>query len=44
MSAQRLFVDNGVRVITGARENDPEKAVLSQLNGSLATGDNVCDH
>jgi hypothetical protein len=25
-------------------ETDPEKAVISHLNGVLVTGDNVCDH
>jgi len=42
--AQQLFGENGVKVIIGATESDPEKAVLDHLNGSLATGDNVCDH
>ncbi len=42
--AQQLFSENGVKVVIGATESDPEKAVLDHLNGSLATGDNVCDH
>jgi ATP-binding protein involved in chromosome partitioning len=42
--AQELFRQNNVTVITGAMESDPEKAVLSHLNGVLATGGNVCDH
>jgi predicted Fe-Mo cluster-binding NifX family protein len=44
MRAQSLFQQNGIRVIIGALENDPEKAVLSHLDGRLATGDNICDH
>ena len=42
--AQSLFRQNGIRVITGALESDPEKAVLGYLNGQLAVGDNICDH
>ncbi|MBN1367473.1 MAG: NifB/NifX family molybdenum-iron cluster-binding protein [Dehalococcoidales bacterium] len=44
MSAQNLFTNNGVTVVTGVMETDPEKAVLNHLNGNLATGSNVCDH
>jgi predicted Fe-Mo cluster-binding NifX family protein len=42
--AQEIFNQNGISVVLGALESDPEKAVLSHLNGMLATGDNVCDH
>jgi ATP-binding protein involved in chromosome partitioning len=42
--AQALFQENRINVIIGAMETDPEKAVLSYLNGSLATGGNICDH
>jgi len=42
--AQGLFQQNNINVITGVMESDPEKAVLSYLNGVLATGDNTCDH
>jgi len=42
--AQDIFQQNGIRVVLGALETDPEKAILSHLNGTLATGDNVCDH
>jgi len=44
MSAQNLFQQKGVKVVLGALESDPEKAVLNYLNGRLATGGNVCDH
>ena len=39
-----LLEQNGITVVLGAMESDPEKAVLSYLNGDLAIGDNVCDH
>jgi ATP-binding protein involved in chromosome partitioning len=42
--AQGLFQQNRIEVVIGTMENDPEKAVLSHLNGQLATGDNICDH
>ena len=42
--AQSLFNQHRVGVIIGALEVDPEKAVLNYLNGTLATGDNICDH
>jgi predicted Fe-Mo cluster-binding NifX family protein len=42
--AQSLFQQNRIGVIMGTVESDPEKAVLSYLNGQLATGENICDH
>lgn len=42
--AQSLFQQNRIGVIIGAMESDPEQAVLSHLNGRLATGGNICDH
>jgi len=42
--AQGLFQQNRIQVVIGTLESDPEKAVLSYLNGMLATGDNICDH
>jgi ATP-binding protein involved in chromosome partitioning len=42
--AQNLFAENRIDVITGVMENDPEKAVISHLNGILEAGDNTCDH
>jgi ATP-binding protein involved in chromosome partitioning len=44
MRAQGIFQENGIQVIVGALEGDPEKAVLNHLNGSLSTGNNICDH
>lgn len=42
--AQALFQQNRINVVVGVMESDPEKAVLSYLNGGLKIGDNVCDH
>lgn len=42
--AVELFQQNGIKVVIGALESDLEKAVLSHINGTLVTGDNVCDH
>ena len=42
--AQSLFQQHRIGVIIGTMESDPEKAVLSYINGQLATGDNICDH
>ena len=42
--AQDLFTSSGVRVIYGVEPQDPEAIVEQYLNGSLDTGDNVCDH
>lgn len=42
--AQGLFQQNNIGVVLGTLEGDPEKAVLSYLDGRLATGDNICDH
>jgi ATP-binding protein involved in chromosome partitioning len=44
MRAQSLFQENGIQVVIGAMEGDPERAVLDHLDGSLATGNNICDH
>lgn len=42
--AIEIFQQNNIGVIIGVTEPDPEKAVLSHLNGTLASGDNICDH
>ena len=42
--AVSLFEANNIRVVSGIMESDPEKAVLSCLAGSLATGENTCNH
>jgi predicted Fe-Mo cluster-binding NifX family protein len=42
-AANRLR-QNGIDVVVGAMESDPEQAVLRHLSGSLDTGANACDH
>ena len=42
--AQDIFEQNRIRVIIGAPEIDPEMAVKGFLQGSLSTGNNICDH
>lgn len=42
--AQGLFKQNNIKVITGVLENNPEKAVLKYLDGTLESGGNICDH
>jgi len=44
MNAQNLFNNQGVKVIVGAPEEDPEKVVLDYVYGNLVIGTNVCDH
>jgi len=39
-----IFHQNGINVVLGAMEGDPEKAVLNHISGTLDIGDNVCDH
>lgn len=42
--AQQLFAQQGVTVVTGAPQADPENVVKLYLQDELVTGDNVCDH
>lgn len=42
--AVRLFNENGIKVITGAPELEPEALVTNYLDNTLMTGVNVCDH
>ena len=42
--AQAIFRENRIQVVVGAAEDDPEQAVMEHIRGTLATGDNVCDH
>ena len=42
--AQMLFNQNGIEVIVGAPADSPENLVTAYLDGSLQTGQNVCDH
>lgn len=42
--AQDLFAQQNITVVVGAPRETPETIVKSYLAGSLATGDNACDH
>jgi len=44
MRAQNLFSQNGISVIVGAAETDPQKLVQSHATGALETGENACSH
>jgi ATP-binding protein involved in chromosome partitioning len=42
--AQQLFAQNGIEVIVGAPDGNPDEIVAAYLAGSLKAGENVCDH
>lgn len=42
--AQQLFKEQGVTVVTGAACASPKSLVEQYLQGTLITGENVCDH
>ena len=42
--AQALFNQYGITVVIGAPAENPETLVRSYLEGTLQTGDNICDH
>ena len=42
--AKDLFESHGISVIMGVPEDTPERLVQSYLEGSLVTGENICDH
>lgn len=42
--AQGLFAEHGITVVVGAPPETPETLVRAYLDGTLKTGDNVCDH
>jgi predicted Fe-Mo cluster-binding NifX family protein len=44
MRAQQLFAQNEIAVVVGAPSATPEEIVRAYLDGSLETGDNLCDH
>lgn len=44
MRAQTLFSEQGIEVVLGAAAGSPDEIVASYLNGTLETGENVCDH
>jgi predicted Fe-Mo cluster-binding NifX family protein len=42
--AQQLFIQNGIKVVTGATAGTPEELATAYLDGSLQLGQNYCDH
>ena len=42
--AQDLFTEQGIEVVVGAPAGEPEAIVKAYLDGSLQSGDNICDH
>jgi ATP-binding protein involved in chromosome partitioning len=42
--AQELFAQNGIQVVVGAPAESPDSLVAAFLNGTLRSGENVCDH
>jgi len=42
--AQQLFRAKGIEVLIGAPDQTPAEVVTQHLAGTLATGDNICDH
>ena len=42
--AQQFFNQFKIKVITGAQSDDPLQIINDYLDGSLTTGENVCDH
>ena len=42
--AVNLFVEKGIKVITGAPELEPEALVTDYLGNTLMAGVNICDH
>jgi len=42
--AQALFAERGIAVVVGAPSETPEAVAAAYLGGTLATGQNVCDH
>jgi Mrp family chromosome partitioning ATPase/predicted Fe-Mo cluster-binding NifX family protein len=42
--AQQLFAQNGIQVVVGAPAEAPEALASAYLEGTLKSGENVCDH
>ncbi len=44
MRAKELLEQKGIEVVIGANGETPEQLVTDYLQGTLQTGQNVCDH
>lgn len=42
--AQALFAQSGIEVVVGAPAAPPDQLARAYLDGTLQTGQNVCDH
>jgi predicted Fe-Mo cluster-binding NifX family protein len=42
--AQGLFAGHGITTVIGAPADNPDDLVRHYLNGTLASGENICDH
>ncbi len=42
--AQDIFSEQGIRVVVGATEHQPESIVQAYLDGDLTLAENPCDH
>ncbi len=42
--AQQLFAQNQIKVVLGCPADAAEQVVAAYLNGTLQSGENVCDH
>ena len=44
MRAQQLFAQKGIRVVYGVASDTPKTIAKSFLDGTIVSGDNLCDH
>jgi len=42
--AQALFAESGIEVVVGAPQEAPERLAADYMAGTLAAGENLCDH
>jgi len=42
--AQGLFAEKKIKVVVGVGEGAPKEIISAYLEGTLSTGDNICDH
>ena len=42
--AQQLFAEKGIRVVYGVPSDTPETIVTAFLDGTVVSGENLCDH
>ncbi len=44
LTPRMLFRQNGIEVVLGVMETNPEKAALAHFNKELTPGQNLCEH